>query len=97
MDNKETITKAATIFKLLGNVSKLTILSLLAKEEANVTTIVEKTGIEQSNVSHHLKTLKDQRLLSSRREGKTIVYFPNDHHVYEIIEQVFAHVNETSD
>lgn len=94
MAEKEVIKHSAAIFKLLGDESKLSILTLLSKEESNVSRIVEKTGIEQSNVSHHLKKLKDSRLVSSRREGKSVVYFPDDHHVYEIITQVFNHVKE---
>lgn len=97
MSDKQVIKRSATIFKLLGDESKLSILYLLSKEESNVSTIVEKTGIEQSNVSHHLKTLKDSRLVSSRREGKSVIYFPDDHHVYEVIAQVFAHVKEDED
>ena len=50
--------------------------------------------MEQSAVSHQLKSLKNERLVKSRREGKSIYYKLEDKHVYAIIEQVIAHIKE---
>lgn len=97
MEARDLIAASAKIFKILGDESKLSILYLLSQEEANVSTLVEKLGFEQSNVSHHLRTLRDHRLVRSRREGKSVIYFPDDHHVYQIIDQVFDHVKEDGD
>ena len=94
MTDKEKIQHSARLFKILGDETRLSILHLLAKDEANVSTIAKTIGMEQSNVSHQLKTLKDHRLVQSRREGKSIIYFPDDRHVYEILEQVIAHIEE---
>lgn len=94
MSDKEIIHYSARLLKVLGDETRLTILKLLSKNEANVSMIVEKTGIEQSNISHQLKVLKEHRLVQSRREGKSIVYFPDDRHVYQILDQVFAHIKE---
>src|SRR5699024_1074445 len=97
MNQKNIIQNSAALFKILGDETRLSILSLLSKEEANVSTIVNKLGGEQSNVSHQLKILKDHRLVQSRREGKSMIYSPDDHHIYEILNQVFAHVEENTE
>ena len=96
MNRKNIIRNSAALFKVLGDETRLSILSLLSKEEANVSTIVNKLGGEQSNVSHQLKILKDHRLVQSRREGKSMIYSPDDHNIYEMLNQVFAHVEETT-
>ncbi len=50
--------------------------------------------MEQSAISHQLKTLKDARLVKSRREGKSMLYSLDDLHVFSILEQVLTHVSE---
>ena len=47
-----------------------------------------------ADISHQLKTLKDARLVKSRREGKSMLYSLDDLHVFSILEQVLTHVNE---
>ena len=48
----------------------------------------------QSAISHQLKVLRDNKLVASRREGKTIYYFLADDHVRTIIGQGFDHLTE---
>lgn len=48
--------------------------------------------MEQSAVSHQLKLLRDNRVVKSRREGKTMLYSLDDHHVLDILDQTFEHV-----
>ncbi len=62
--------------------------------EKSVGEIVTEVGLEQSLVSHQLKILKDGRLISSRREGKRILYYLADHHVKLLLDVVLEHVME---
>lgn len=50
------------------------ILTALLDGERTVTMLVEATGREQSNVSHHLRTLRDAGLVRSRKAGRTRRY-----------------------
>ena len=50
--------------------------------------------MQQSAISHQLKILKSNDLVTSRREGKTIIYSLSDDHVYQIIAQGFEHILE---
>ena len=59
-----------------------------------VCAIDEYLGMTQSAISHQLKVLKDNHLVGSRREGKTIYYFLADDHVRLIVGQGYAHLTE---
>ena len=65
---------AADIFSMLCDSTRLRILWLLCHTEECVSDIA--TAIEMSSpaVSHHLKTLKQAGLITSRREGKEVLY-----------------------
>lgn len=94
MEKRHRLTEASRLFKILGDPTRLAILHLLEGRELNVTAISEKLGMEQSAVSHQLKTLKDARLVKARRDGKSMIYSQLDGHVYEILAQMFTHVQE---
>ncbi|MBK5252627.1 MAG: winged helix-turn-helix transcriptional regulator [Peptostreptococcaceae bacterium] len=66
--------KSAGIFKALAHPTRLKILHILEKEELCVCTIYEALDLEQSNVSQHLKVLRDKDILRTRREGPMIMY-----------------------
>ena len=48
----------------------------------------------QSAISHQLKILKQNRLIKSRREGKSVFYSLADDHVRAIIAQGQEHIEE---
>lgn len=63
------------IFKALGNETRLSIYLLLLKDELCVCELENILKMEQSIISHSLRTLKEAGLINSRREGKWIIYF----------------------
>ncbi len=91
IDEIHTISK---LFKVISDPTRLSILFLLKESELSVGNIVDALDKEQSAISHHLKTLKDFRLVKSKREGKSMIYSLDDLHVFSILEQVLTHVNE---
>ena len=70
----ENMEALARVFHTLGDKTRLSIVSLLANGEMNVTSICEKLQIPQSSVSHHLGLLRASELLVARRDGKQIFY-----------------------
>lgn len=94
MEKLHKIKEASRIFKVLADPTRLEILQLLEGKELNVTAISQALEMEQSAVSHQLKTLKDARLVKARRDGKRMIYSQLDGHVYEILAQMFTHVEE---
>jgi ArsR family transcriptional regulator len=67
--------RAAELFQLLGDPSRLRILvCLLEQDEACVGDVCATVGQSQPAVSHHLMLLRAGRLVESRRDGKRKLY-----------------------
>ena len=91
----ETSLRLAEIFKILGDRTRIKLLSLLAhKEELCVCDIAELLGMTQSAISHQLRVLKQSALVKFRRDGKTVYYSLADTHVATILAQGLDHVQE---
>jgi DNA-binding transcriptional ArsR family regulator len=88
----ESFVEAAELFKVLGDATRLRILDALSGGEMRVQDIASCLGMTQSAISHQLHTLKDHRVVKSRREGKWIYYSIDDAHVRELFEQGMEHV-----
>lgn len=88
------LVRASRIFRALGEPSRLRLLALLAKGEACVTEVSEAEGEEISTISQRLRVLRNEGLVSRRRQGKHIVYGLADHHVAELIFNAMEHAGE---
>ncbi len=86
------IERVSQIFKVLSDMTRLKIVLSLKSGERNVTSIAEAVDMEQSAVSHQLKLLRENNVVKSRREGKTILYSLDDHHVLDVLDQTFQHI-----
>lgn len=94
MPPEETLYDLAELFKVFGDSTRIRILFVLFEAEVCVCDLAEALGMTQSAVSHQLKILKQNKLVKSRREGKSIFYSLADGHVRTIIDQGIEHVNE---
>jgi ArsR family transcriptional regulator len=65
---------AALRFRALGDETRLHLLELLGNGERTVADLMEVTGLGQSLVSHHLRSLRDAGLVTTRRDGKWVHY-----------------------
>ena len=80
--DSETALELAEVFKVLGDQTRIKILSLLAaEEELCVCDIAEALEMGQSAISHQLRVLRTARLVKFRKEGKEALYSLDDHHV----------------
>ncbi len=84
----------AELFRLFGDSTRIKILCALFEQERNVTEICELVGMSQSAISHQLRLLKQADLVTSRREGKTMIYSLADDHVKTIIYMAKEHLEE---
>lgn len=62
------------LLKLLGDKSRLQILCMLRQNEHCVCELMEHTKLSQSLISHHLKDLKDQKIVTSAKTGLKVYY-----------------------
>ncbi len=60
----------------------------------NVSSIVEKTGIEQSAVSHNLKKLTECNILTVEQKGRERLYSLNKETVQPLLKLVQNHVEK---
>ncbi len=94
MPPEEELYDLAEIFKVFGDSTRIRILYVLLEAEVCVCDLAEALGMTQSAVSHQLRILKQNRLVKSRRDGKSIFYSLADDHVVKIIELGREHIEE---
>jgi ArsR family transcriptional regulator len=84
----------ADFFKVLGDSTRVRLLSGLLRSELCVCDLSALLGMSQSAVSHQLRVLRQAKLVRWRRSGKTVFYSLHDEHVMEIIATGLLHVEE---
>lgn len=65
---------AALRFRALGDETRLRLLEVLTSGERTVADLMDATGLGQSLVSHHLRSLREAGLVTTRRDGRWIHY-----------------------
>ena len=85
----------AELFKVFGDSTRIRILYVLFETEVCVCDLAQALNMTQSAISHQLKILKQNKLVKSRREGKSIFYSLADDHVRTIMAQGREHIEET--
>lgn len=94
MKSAEAVLLLADTFRALGDPSRLRIVHALSQTELCVLDLAAAVGMSQSAVSHSLRTLRQLRLVRSRKEAKAIYYHLDDDHITRLIADAFAHVEE---
>ncbi len=84
----------ADLFKVFGDTTRIKILYVLFESDMCVCDIADSLGMTQSAISHQLKVLKQSKLISNRRDGKSIIYYLADDHVRTIIGMGMDHILE---
>ena len=84
----------AELFKVFGDSTRIRILFVLFEAEVCVCDLAKVLNMTQSAISHQLRILKQNKLVKSRREGKSIFYSLADDHVRTIIAQGREHIEE---
>ena len=91
---QEAFNQAASIFRALGDVNRLRILTMLGQEEMCVSDIAGALEDNISAVSQRLKLLRSERIVKTRREGKHIYYRLADQHIKALIHNALEHAME---
>ncbi len=72
--DSQQIDQVARILAVLGEPSRLRILSALMDKPLSVNQIIAATGLKQANVSKQLSILFDSGLVARQREGVSVQY-----------------------
>lgn len=73
-ESKKDYQKVADFLKIINESNRLKILCLLRNKELCVCEIWQFLNLPQNLTSHHLKILKDFKLISSKQKGRKIMY-----------------------
>jgi ArsR family transcriptional regulator len=84
----------ADTFQILANPTRLQIVRALSQRELCVGDLAAAVGASPSAVSHHLRQLRQMRLVRHHREGKLTFYALDDEHVARLFELGLEHVRE---
>jgi len=94
-----TVEKAQRMSEFLGflaDTNRLRILSILATQEMCVGDLATALGMNESAVSHQLRTLRAIRLVSFRKQGRHVFYYLQDHHVFDFYQAIIEHLDEAT-
>ncbi|WP_114814866.1 ArsR/SmtB family transcription factor [Paraburkholderia kururiensis] len=66
--------KACALLKVLANPDRLLVMCRLSQDELSVGELEDQLGIRQPTLSQQLGVLRENGLVTARREGKNIFY-----------------------
>lgn len=72
-------------FRGLGDMTRLRIVEALLEKERNVSELIKRIGVPQSNISNHLACLKWCGYITSRKDGTSVYYQITDDRVKKIV------------
>ena len=84
--------QVAELFSTLSDTSRVRIIAALSGTELNVTELTERVGLSQSAVSHHLRHLRQMRLVRNRKSGRHVYYLLDDAHIEDLFRCALEHV-----
>ena len=87
------VEKAATILKLLGDKTRLTMIKMLDTNDCCVCEFVEIFKTSQPAISQHLRKLKDAGIVQETRRGQWIIYSLNkESEYYPFFQDILQHL-----
>ncbi len=78
--------RLATVFRALGNPTRLGILRRAADGRMCVSELQDELGRSQPNISQHLAVLRDRGVVVSEREGNRVCYRLADPRLRELMQ-----------
>ncbi|MEU4096759.1 metalloregulator ArsR/SmtB family transcription factor [Streptomyces sp. NPDC026673] len=84
----EPYARGAEILSLLADRTRLAVLHTLSAGEADVSTLTARVGAARPAVSQHLAKLRLAGLVSSRKEGRRVIYGLSDGHLRRLVDEV---------
>lgn len=90
--DEEAAISLAELFRTLGDGARILILAALTERDYNVTDLAAQANLSESAASHHLRHLRQMRLVKSRKEGRYVFYSLDDEHVKQLVTCGLEHV-----
>ncbi|WP_297237420.1 metalloregulator ArsR/SmtB family transcription factor [uncultured Faecalicoccus sp.] len=94
MPDLQAIESLADFYKVMGDATRLKLLMALETSEFCASDLANVSNMTRSAVSHQLKILKNNKLVKSRKEGKTVYYSLDDEHIHSVLKVALEHILE---
>jgi len=88
--------KLQVIFQTLSDYNRLSILKSICDKECSVGEVVKTTNLSQPLISHHLRVLKENDFLDTKRKGPFIYYYLKNQKILYAIN-LFLEIFEKSE
>ncbi|GED98476.1 ArsR/SmtB family transcription factor [Gordonia crocea] len=85
---------ASDLLRALAAPARIAIVMLLSTAPRCVHQLVDELGLNQPQVSQHLRVLRDMGLVDGRRRGREVEYALVDDHVTHIVTDAIVHACE---
>ena len=85
----------AEFFKVLGHPARIRVLEVLRDGERSVGELIPEVGLEASHLSQQLGLLRRAGILTSRKEGASVLYSVTDRRIFELLEVAKAILTST--
>jgi len=92
--DEHTAAHVAELFRAFSDTSRVRILSAIVEQEVNTSALAALIGLTESAVSHHMRGLRQMRIVQARRDGKEVYYSVIDPHLVALFQQGVRHVQE---
>jgi len=94
MPSEAVLEELAGFFKLFSDKTRVGILGALGLSEMCVCDLAMLLKMKQPAISQHLKSLRQMRIVRTRREGKVIFYALDDDHIRAVLNAGLQHIDE---
>lgn len=88
---------AVQLFQALADLTRAKIVVALTNGEWSVNDLAAHVGASPTSVSHHLRRLRDARLVNYHRHGNQVLYSIEDVHVAALFEEALNHIDHAQD
>ena len=90
--SETTAERVAELFATLADPSRVRMIAALTAGEMHVGALAAAVGISESAVSHHLRLLRQMRLVRTHKDGRYVFYMLDDNHVADLFRCGVEHV-----
>ena len=94
--DQDLYTEIAETFRALADATRVKIVYSLLNQELCTCDLATIVGTSESAVSQHLRTLRQLRLIRSRRDGKMVFHSLDDTHIYLLLSVCLSHVRDVT-
>jgi DNA-binding transcriptional ArsR family regulator len=95
--DEEVVTLAVEVLRVLADPTRLQLAGLMLEEEKSVSELAGALGRPTPAVSQHLAKLRMARLVTTRRQGTSVLYRVENGHVRQLVIDAIGHVEHLLD